>query len=61
MAYDLFAKQGRRHGFVTNVGDMAIKGKTSSEGDIRALRQYDNVAIRFDEPIIALTEHYAVL
>lgn len=38
-----------------------VKGKTSSEGDIRALRQYDNVAIRFDEPIIALTEHYAVL
>lgn len=40
---------------------LLVKGKTSSEGDIRALRQYDNVAIRFDEPIIALTEHYAVL
>lgn len=61
MAYDMFAKQRRRLGFVTNVGDVAGKGvKTSSEDGLRVLRQYDNVAIRFDEPIMALAEQGAV-
>ncbi|MDZ3992540.1 hypothetical protein PspTeo4_18288 [Pseudomonas sp. Teo4] len=61
MAFEMFAKSGRRLGYVTNVGDLASTGvKTSSEDGFRVLRQYDNVAIRFDEPIMALAEQGAV-
>lgn len=60
-AFGMFAKNGKRLGFVTNVGDLASTGvKTSSEDGLRVLRQYDNVAIRFDEPIMALVEQGAV-
>ncbi|WMY87535.1 hypothetical protein QR297_12065 [Pseudomonas shirazica] len=60
-AFGMFSKNGKRLGFVTNVGDLASTGvKTSSEDGLRVLRQYDNVAIRFDEPIMALVEQGAV-
>lgn len=59
--FGMFSKNGKRLGFVTNVGDLASTGvKTSSEDGLRVLRQYDNVAIRFDEPIMALVEQGAV-
>lgn len=61
MSFEMFAKNGRRLGFVTNVGDLASTGKKpSSEDGLRVLRQYDNVAIRFEEPIMTLAEQGAV-
>ncbi|MBF4211028.1 hypothetical protein EI533_25290 [Pseudomonas donghuensis] len=53
--FTLSADSGRRLGFVTNVGDTKSTAvHTVKVGKQRALRQFDDVVIRFDKPIMAL-------
>jgi hypothetical protein len=61
VSFTLSATRGRRLGFVTNVGDASSTGvQTVHDGHLRVLRQFDNVAIRFDKPIMALVEQGGV-
>lgn len=57
VAYELHAPVTGRLGFVTNVGDLASDSvNLVLDGEDHTLRQSDNVLIRFDLPVVALTE-----
>lgn len=61
IAFTLSATPGRRLGFVTNVGDAkSTVVHTVRNGKQRALRQFDNVLIRFDRPVMALVDRGSV-
>ena len=57
VAYKLDAPVTGRLGFVTNVGDFASESvNVVLDDEDHTLRQSDNVLIRFDLPVVALTE-----
>jgi hypothetical protein len=57
LAYELHAPVTGRLGFVTNAGDLASESvNVVLDGEDHTLRQSDNVLIRFDLPVVALTE-----
>ncbi|SDP35726.1 hypothetical protein [Ectopseudomonas guguanensis] len=57
IGYELHASASRRLGFVTNVGDLASRGvRVVKDREGHTLRQSDNVMIRFDLPVAALSE-----
>jgi hypothetical protein len=57
LAYSLMAPPSGRLGFVTSIENLASEGVAvvRDNGDL-TLRQSDNVLIRFDKPIVALSE-----
>lgn len=57
IGYELYAPSSGRLGFVTNVGDLESRGvRAVQDRDGYTLHQSDNVMIRFDRPIVALSE-----
>ncbi len=57
IAYELHASESRRLGFVTNVGDLESRGvRVVKDEEGHTLRQSDNVMIRFDLPVAALSQ-----
>ena len=57
IVYELHAARSGRLGFVTNVGDLKSRGvRVVKDRDGHTLRQSDNIMIRFDHPIVVLSE-----